>query len=261
MADAQPPIIIVRKKGHGHGHHGGAWKLAYADLVTAMMAFFLVMWIIGLDVNTKQGIAAYFNNPGSFRQNTATSRNVLKLDGRPPPMPQQEAENDITIKYIDMQWARTLQLLLEERRRTDPVFKNYSSNVHIVINDQGLQIDLIEDARGVFFPAGSDVLSEPGKLMMKAIVDVLSTVRRPLLITGHIDQGRSQSLKQDKMRLALNRAQGIYGALVDSGYSSQLCRQVTSRSDFVPRNDNPDNISNSRVAILLPFKAEEQKVD
>jgi chemotaxis protein MotB len=258
MADAQPPIIIVRKKGGHGGHHGGAWKLAYADLVTAMMAFFLVMWIIGLDVNTKQGIAAYFNNPGNFRQNTASSRNVLKMDGRPPPSPEQEAENDITTKYIDLQWARTLQLLLEERRRTDPAFKDYSSNFHIVINDLGLQIDLIEDARGVFFPAGSRQLSDRGKLMMRSLVDVLSSVRRPLRITGHIDRSTSQSLKLDKMQLGLDRAQAVYGALVDSGYSSRLCRQVTSRSDFVPRNDNPDHVSNTRVAILLPFKAENQ---
>ena len=256
MADAQPPIIIVRKKGHGHGHHGGAWKLAYADLVTAMMAFFLVMWIIGLDVNTKQGIAAYFNNPGAFRENTASSRNALKLDGRPPPMPEQEAENDITTKYIDLQWARTLQLLLEERRRTDPAFKDYHSNFHVVINDLGLQIDLIEDARGVYFSPGSNQLSDPGKLMMRSFVDVLSSVRRPLRITGHLDRSTNQSLKKDKMQLALDRAQAIYGTLVDSGYSARLCRQVTSRSDFVPRNDNPDSLTNCRVAILIPFKAE-----
>jgi chemotaxis protein MotB len=257
MADAQPPIIIVRKKGHGHGHHGGAWKLAYADLVTAMMAFFLVMWIIGLDVNTKQGIAAYFNNPGAFKQNMAASRNVFKMDGRPPPMPEQEAENDVTHKYIDMQWARTLQLLLEERRRSDPVFKGYSANVHFVINDAGLQIDLLEDGRGVFFAPGSYELTTPAQSMIRSLVDVLSTVRRPLRITGHFDKGTSQSLKVDKMQLGLDRAQAVYAALINSGYSPTLCRQVTSRADFVPRSDSPTHINNTRVAILLPFQPQE----
>jgi flagellar motor protein MotB len=171
-------------------------------------------------------------------------------------MPEQEAENDITTKYIDLQWARTLQLLIEERRRTDPVFKDYSGNFHVVINDLGLQIDLIEDARPVYFQPGSNQLSDQGKLMIRSLVDVLSSVRKPLRITGHLDRSTNQSLKKDKMQLGLDRAQAIYSALVDSGYSARLCRQVTSRADYVPRNDNPDSLTNCRTAILLPFKAE-----
>jgi chemotaxis protein MotB len=252
MADAQPPIIIKKKK-HGHGHHGGAWKLAYADLVTAMMAFFLVMWIIGLDINTKQGIANYFNNPGAFRQSFASSRNVLQMDGRPPPQPEEAVENDMTVKYIDFQWARTLQLLLEERRRTDPAFKDHTNNFKVAITDQGLRIDLIEDARGVFFMPGTAARTESGKAMIRAMVDVLSTVRRALTITGHIDKGPSQVGAPRKMDLSLGRAQAVYDGLVDSGYSANLCRQVTSKSDFVPSMDNPAHIGNSRVVIMLPY--------
>src|ERR1043165_1164566 len=155
MADAQPPIIIKKKK-HGHGHHGGAWKLAYADLVTAMMAFFLVMWIIGLDVNTKQGIANYFNNPGAFKASFAASRNVLQMDGKPPPQAEEVVGKDLTVKYIDFQWARALQLMLEERRRTDPAFKEHSAFVKVAITDKGLRIDLIENQAGVFFMPGTD---------------------------------------------------------------------------------------------------------
>jgi len=252
MADSQPPIII-RKKKHAHGHHGGAWKLAYADLVTAMMAFFLVMWIIGLDVNTKQGIANYFNNPGAFRANFAASRNVLQMDGRPPPQPEVADENDLTVRYIDFQWARTLQLLVEERRRTDPAFKDHTNNVKVAITDQGLRIDLIEDQRGVFFMPGTAARSEVGTAMLRSLVDVLSTVRRAMTITGHIDKGPSQVGAPRKMDLGLGRAQAIYDGLVDAGYSSNLCRQVTSKSDFVPSMDNPAHIGNSRVVLLLPY--------
>jgi chemotaxis protein MotB len=252
MADAQPPIIIKKKK-HGHGHHGGAWKLAYADLVTAMMAFFLVMWIIGLDINTKQGIANYFNNPGAFKASFAASRNVLQMDGKPPPPPDHAEENDITVKYIDLQWARALQLLLEERRRTDPVFKEHGNNVKIAITDQGLRIDLVEDARGVFFMPGTAARTEAGTAMLRAIVDVLSTVRRALVISGHTDKGSSQVGTSRKMDLALDRAQGIYGGLIEAGYSPALIRQVTSKADFVPSMDNPAHVGNNRVVLLLPF--------
>ncbi len=257
MADAQPPIIIKKKK-HGHGHHGGAWKLAYADLVTAMMAFFLVMWIIGLDVNTKQGIANYFNNPGAFRASFAASRNVLQMDGRPPPQPEESVENDITVKYIDFQWARALQLMLEERRRTDPAFKDRPNAMRVAITDQGLRIDLIETQAGVFFMPGSAVRTEAGNAMLRAIVDVLSTVRRAMTITGHSDKGPSQTGASRKMELALDRAQAIYAGLVDFGYSSSLCRQVTSKADFVPSMDNPAHVGNNRVVLLLPYAPKDE---
>jgi chemotaxis protein MotB len=257
MADAQPPIII-RKKKHAHGHHGGAWKLAYADLVTAMMAFFLVMWIIGLDVNTKQGIASYFNDPGSFRTSFATSRNVLQLNGKPPPPPEHAEENDITVKYIDFQWARALQLMLEERRRTDPAFKDAVNYVKVAITDKGLRIDLIEDQNGIFFVPGSANRTEKGGAMLRAIVDVLSNVRRAMTITGHLDKGPTQVGAPRKMDLALGRAQAIYDGLVAAGHSPNLCRQITSKADFVPSMDNPAHIGNSRVVLLLPFAPKDE---
>ena len=84
--DKDQPIIIKKKKGGGHGHHGGAWKIAYADFVTAMMAFFLVLWIVGLDVKTRNGLAEYFANPGAFKIDYRSSPYIMKTDGRPPVM-------------------------------------------------------------------------------------------------------------------------------------------------------------------------------
>jgi chemotaxis protein MotB len=256
MASEPQPIIIKKKKKHGHGHHGGAWKLAYADLVTAMMAFFLVMWIIGLDVNTKQGIASYFNNPGAFKVNFAVSRNVFKLDGRPPPAPDQSDENDITTKYIDLQWARLLQTLLEDRKQTDPVFKDHARHVAVTITDKGLQIELIEDANGVFFKPGSAELTDRAKGMIRVITNVIGTTPRPLRIIGHVDRGQQKPGAPGKMEFGLNRARAVYNALIANGYRSGLCRQVSSRSDLNPSVQDPANIANSRVTILLPFEPE-----
>lgn len=256
MAKELQPIIIKKKKGHGHGHHGGAWKLAYADLVTAMMAFFLVMWIIGLDVNTKQGIAAYFNNPGASKISFASSRNVFALDGRQAPAPDASDENDITAKYIDLQWARMLQTILEDRKQTDPAFKDHARNVTVVITDKGLQIDLSEDANGVFFPPGSSEMSDIGKGIIRVITNVLNTTPRPLRITGHVDRGQQKPGTPGKMDFGLNRARAVFNALVASGYRSGLCRQVSSRSDLNPSVQNPANIANSRVTVLLPFEPE-----
>src|SRR5476651_1570743 len=82
------PIIIIKKKRGGHGgHHGGSWKVAYADFVTAMMAFFMVMWIMGLSDDIKTKIQGYFNDPLGFMKNIPKSRSVFTIAGIPQPKP------------------------------------------------------------------------------------------------------------------------------------------------------------------------------
>ncbi len=258
MANEQQPIIIVRKKVHGHGHHGGAWKLAYADLVTAMMAFFLVMWIVGLAENTKHGIAAYFSNPGAFVVSFSSSRNVMALDGKPPPSPDYADENDISTKYIDLQWAKILKASLEERKKTSQAFAGYAHDVAVAITDKGLQIDLCEDGRGVFFNKGSTELNDRARPILRAIADVLGSAPRPWRLIGHTDRTGSQLQgKISKMDFALDRARSMFKGLTSSGYPGSLCRQISSRADTNPlMQDDPAHISNNRVTILLPFEAE-----
>src|ERR1700678_2916756 len=84
MSDGTP-IIIVKKKVHGgHGHHGGSWKVAYADFVTAMMAFFMVMWIMGLSDQTRTQISGYFNDPFGFKNNVSKSKVMISPKDPPP---------------------------------------------------------------------------------------------------------------------------------------------------------------------------------
>src|SRR3569832_1408239 len=81
--NSDQPIIIVKKKAPAHGHHGGAWKVAYADFVTAMMAFFLVMWILGLNQESRKSIASYFNDPTGMMKSTAGSMNMIRITRDP----------------------------------------------------------------------------------------------------------------------------------------------------------------------------------
>src|SRR2546421_12165067 len=87
------PIIIKRKKAHGHAHHGGSWKVAYADFVTAMMAFFMVMWIMGLSDETRAQIQGYFNDPIGFMKTQPRSRTVISVKGRPSNKPGQTSQH------------------------------------------------------------------------------------------------------------------------------------------------------------------------
>jgi flagellar motor protein MotB len=221
------------------------------------MAFFLVMWIIGLDVNTKQGIAAYFNQPGAFRQSFASSRNVLKMDGRPPPQPEQVDENDILTKYIDLQSAKTLQMLLQDQVNRDVAFKDRQHNVSFTLNDKGLQIDLIDDARRVYFQPESDTLNPAVRPLVLSLGQVLAKSGKPIRITGHVDAGKPGADPSVKMALGLGRARAVYQALAEGGLPPALCRQVSSRSDHNPKTANDrGNVANNRVTILVPYEAE-----
>jgi flagellar motor protein MotB len=92
---------------------------------------------------------------------------------------------------------------------------------------------------------------------VRSIVDVLSTVRRAVHITGHVDKTPSAAGAMPKMDLSLGRADAVYQAMVSSGYSSRMCRKITGNADFVPSMDNPSHVGNNRVVILLPYAPED----
>ena len=121
------PIIVKKKKGHGgHAHHGGSWKVAYADFVTAMMAFFMVMWIMGLSEETRAQIQGYFNDPMGFMRNMPRSRNVINLQGAPPkPSPASSTFEDG--KRQDEKRLKELSALISELTQKIPPLLNTQS--------------------------------------------------------------------------------------------------------------------------------------
>src|ERR1700745_3514139 len=158
------PIIIVRKsKGHGHGHHGGAWKVAYADFVTAMMAFFLVMWLMGADEETKKSIEGYFKNPGSpspISEHNTDPKNGDKVDpfeernpagGRPMDMPAGKV-NAATTSEAELQ---NLKEVLEETISLELGMTNPSDQLEMIYDSKGLLLRIA--VKGFFDHNDADV--------------------------------------------------------------------------------------------------------
>src|SRR5215468_10422309 len=156
----EQPVIIVKKAAHGHGgHHGGSWKVAYADFVTAMMAFFLVMWIISMDQPVKEEVQNYFNNPFSTAQSKAGISRLATGGQSPIAYGIAGAVNAKNWRQLAMeaQKDRFVQSegILKEEFHQNTELKGLTENVEMSVTDNGMLIELIEAQGSLFFKSGS----------------------------------------------------------------------------------------------------------
>jgi len=171
MASKSAPIIVIKKKGGHGGHHGGAWKVAYADFVTAMMALFIVLWLMGSSTKVKKAVAGYFNDPkgtGGLLGTTMTGT----------------GETVTAATSDDMQ---KLKEKLEAEIKANKALEKLSKQIEITITPEGLRIELIEDKNGVFYQSGSAHLSDSGQQLLTLLAAELKTLPNNLLIEGHTD--------------------------------------------------------------------------
>ena len=144
----ETPIIIKKvKKSHGGGHHGGSWKVAYADFVTAMMAFFMVMWIMGLSDETRAQIQGYFNDPIAFTKNQPKSKTVIPIKGSPSSKPTQNKWQPGRAYQADQKAMKQIKTELEQALAKSPELKKFLTRVEFQITSEGLRIEFLEDQR------------------------------------------------------------------------------------------------------------------
>ncbi|MCP4631945.1 MAG: OmpA family protein [candidate division Zixibacteria bacterium] len=256
MADEKKdlqPIIIKKKKVHG-GHHGGAWKVAYADFVTAMMAFFLVMWLVAQAPEVKESVAGYFNNPTGFMKGGQAS--VLKGSGasvvdmkRKPPNRKQAEE---VVKKELMKAAEHIK----ERLAGLPDFNNLKQNIEIQMTEEGLRIQLIEsnDAKQTtFYRLGSRELNPRGKAILTSISRELKQLENKIVIEGHTDSRTYvYENKYSNWELSADRANSARKLMEDEGISTQQIEAVRGYADRRLRiEDMPIDPRNRRISIIV----------
>ena len=247
-------IIIIKKKGKGgHGHHGGSWKVAYADFVTAMMAFFMVMWILGMDENTRKAIEGYFSNPIGFKKGYSSGNSPL-ASGSSPASVQREA---VQLALRELQEKRFQEVSSMLRRSVDSAGMSAAlkAKVEITVTRSGLRIELIEDGRGdTFFAFGSAVMKEEGVLTLKIIGEALKDLDNPLVIEGHTDAARYARRDYTNWELSADRANAARRLLELDGIAPERIVEVNGLADKQLRYpQQPLNPSNRRISILLPF--------
>jgi chemotaxis protein MotB len=246
------PVIIVKKTNHRHGgHHGGAWKVAYADFVTALMAFFLVMWIVGQSNPLKAGVAGYFRDPGVFERGTGGSAGIMpgapKGITSPTPTPN---DTDIAVaKEVLEQAAQRLREAIEQL----PDFSKIKDRVDIEVTSEGLRIELIDTANDSFFQVGSAVLHDDSKQLLGVIARELGKIPNRVAVEGHTDgrafEGRGG---YGNWELSADRANSARRAMMESGLRPDQVDTVRGYADRRPRiADDALDARNRRISIVV----------
>ena len=243
MAAKTQPIIIKRKGGHA-GHHGGAWKVAYADFVTAMMSLFIVLWLMGSSEKVKQAVSGYFNDP----RGTGKLMGTL-MTGTGSGVTIAQASNDELQKLKDK---------LEAEIKARKELEKLSKQIEITITPEGLRIELIEGKDGTFYELGSAKLSGSGQELLSLLAKELKTLPNSLLIEGHTDATPySSDAGYSNWDLSADRANSARRLLQQDGVRTNQVTQVRGYADQMLRMKNsPTDPSNRRISILVKNDSE-----
>ncbi len=237
MPEKRPIIVIKKKGGHG-GHHGGAWKVAYADFVTAMMALFIVLWLLNSTPQVKKAVAGYFQDPKSSQKETGTAM----------------AGDDENIP-IDRKNVENLKAQIEKAIREQKNLDKLAKQIEITITPEGLRIELIEDKNGTFFKSGSAQLSDGGQELLAMLAGQLKSLPNHLLIEGHTDaQAYSSNNGYTNWELSADRANAARRLLQEDGVRQDQVSQVRGYADQMLRvKNNPLDPSNRRISLIVQW--------
>lgn len=247
-------IVIVRKKKTSSGDGGGgAWKVAYADFVTAMMAFFMVMWIMGMDPDVKHLIQGYFNNPVGFQRSFSGGDNILSVGNSPVHI----ELHRLAMLTRDHQRRRfeAVREQIEWRLAATDELGGLEAQVEIVLTEEGLRIELVESSDGeTFFAFASAELKPAARTALAIIAEELGQLQNDVMIEGHTDSVQYGSRRYTNWELSVERANTARRAMEEAGMEESRIREVRGYADRQLRvPDNPQDGANRRVSILLPF--------
>jgi chemotaxis protein MotB len=240
VADAQPIIIIKKKVGHG-GHHGGAWKVAYADFVTAMMALFIVLWLMNASKQVQEAVGGYFKDPRGSAKMVGTNRNGT--------------DQFIPVKKEDMKKLK--DELLRSIHHLDPMDK-LKSQIEITITQEGLRIELMESAKGTFFELGSAKPTPALRDLLQTLAQELGKLPNDISIEGHTDsKPYSGARAYDNWDLSTDRANEARRLMQSLGVRSDQVSQVRGFADQRLRlPKDPMNPSNRRISLIVQYQVQ-----
>ena len=272
QGDLQPIIIKRKKKGGGDGHHGGAWKVAYADFVTAMMAFFLLMWLLNATTEQQRsGIADFFaptapinrvsgGGNGAFGGDSIFSENTLAQNGtgssevNPTTADQargetgnedQESKDENEAEFIKLEEE------MKGKGGESKVMENALEHIITDVTDEGLVVELFATEDERLFEEGS---AEPTQLLRNMLILVRESskvVTNPVAIGAHVPSLPIVRLEDDRWELSVAQATAVREILEDVGMRPRRIERVTGHADREIYETNPISIRNNRIEIVF----------
>ena len=271
------PIIIKKKKGHGHGHHGGSWKVALADFMTAMMAFFLLMWLLGsTSKEEKRAISNYFQDPGSAYVVGEGGADLGIIDQERPLQQADETEStneqelvekqqEVTEEQVKREMEKLENEQLEELKKQlekeinelDSVFQQIKDQILIDFTALGLRIQIVDKEQRPMFDVGSANLKPYSKDVLHALAPILDKVQNKISVTGHTDATPyGAAATYTNWELSADRANAARRALLEGTYPEAKVATVQGMGSAAPfLVDKPFEPINRRIAIIVLKKA------
>lgn len=248
-APKNQPVIIIKKRAHSrHGHHGGAWKVAYADFVTAMMAFFLVMWIVGQSTAVKAGVAGYFRDPGVFDQ----ERRAGLLPGASAGVGTSETEppQDLAAARATLERAAAR---LREALQSNPDFAALKDRIIIQVTEEGLRIELLETSNASFFDVASAELKPESVALLSMIAAELGKLDSGVALEGHSDSRRyAEAAPYTNWELSTDRANAARRVMQRNGLRARQVEGVRGYADTrLKFPDDALDARNRRISIIV----------
>jgi chemotaxis protein MotB len=237
-----PPIIVIRKKGGHGGHHGGAWKVAYADFVTAMMALFIVLWLMNSSKPIQVAVSGYFKDPSGTGKETGTTMDKTGEKVQPAKQDMAKMKEDLQKSIQDINDLAKLK-----------------NNIEMTVTPEGLRIELLESETGTFFDSGSSTLNKSGQEVAILLAAELGKAPNRLSIEGHTDAkpfaGKSS---YSNWELSADRANAARRLMQQSGLRPDQVSQVRGFADQRLRNaKEPLDASNRRISIIVQTLAKD----
>ncbi|MDN5872707.1 MAG: flagellar motor protein MotB, partial [Nitrococcus sp.] len=274
--DSKSPVVIKKVKKAAHAHHGGAWKVAYADFVTAMMTFFLLMWLLGSTTEAQRhGIAEYFKNPYrvslSGGETSGDTTSVLKGGG--PDISKDFGQVNLGDSHAtmnrkhagnsDLALLKALNSSLRQAITDSALLHEFRDQIKIDFTEDGLRIQLVDDQRRPMFSLGSEELKPYAERILTQVTPLIAKLPNGITIIGHTDarpyvsHGRNYS----NWELSAGRANSARRAMLAAGLPKDQVRRVSGMAAELPFDAvHPRAPVNRRIAIIVLNAQAEQSL-
>lgn len=272
MSDEQS-IIIKRLNKCPHVAHGGAWKIAFADFMTAAMAFFLMLWILG-GVNDEEmkAMAEYFRDPSVIesapstlvvsKEAGQTADAMIDMGGFRDAPKGTEGNEEGSGKADETASLKAMKLALEQKIEENDALRELKEQLKIDITPNGLQVQILDDRKRPMFDSGVDIPKEYAANLLREVGSVLANASNKISIAGHTDSsGYHASSQYTNWELSADRANAARRLLLEGGVDTNRIAQAVGMADTIPFDkENPYNPRNRRISIIVLNKEAEERL-